>query len=133
MGGESGLLGNTVAFYLCKIDNGLFLIFQAQVAEDLANYEKYTTGQKQVRNEYESTSNSHGCSLELNRTLRAKIECYRDIFAKLLSASGNINSNFPKIENIVCLKPLTRKMEIVTPNIKARATVYSQQVKAKGI
>ena len=114
------------------MNNWLSSNIKAQVAEDLANYEKYTIGQKQVRNEYETTSKSHNYSLDLNRTLRAKIESYRDVFAKLLTVSGSADSKFPAIEDVVCLKPLTRKMEIVTPNIKARATVYSQQVKAKG-
>merc|ERR1712223_662053 len=66
-----------------------------------------------------------------NRTLRSKIDCYRDVLSKLNTASEG-NSTLPTREKISCLKPLNRGIEIITPNIKARATVYSQQVKGKG-
>merc|ERR1712223_152871 len=66
-----------------------------------------------------------------NRTLRSKIDCYRDVLSKLITASEG-NSTRPTREKISCLKPLNRGIEIITPNIKARATVYSQQVKGKG-
>ena len=42
------------------------------------------------------------------------------------------NSTFPKKEEVRCLKPLSKSIEIITPNVKARATVYSQTVKATG-
>lgn len=43
------------------------------------------------------------------------------------------NSTFPKKEEVRCLKPLSKSIEILTPNVKARATVYSQTVKATDV
>ena len=106
-------------------------MIQAQVSEDLANHEKYSTEQKQVREKYEVASKSHEKSLDLNRSLRDKIDCYRDVIEKLTTTAQEASS-FPPKEKISCLKPLNRGVEIITPNIKARATVYSQQVKGKG-
>ena len=84
-----------------------------------------------MREKYEVVSKSHEKSLDLNRSLRDKIDCYRDVIEKLTSATQGVSS-FPQKEKISCLKPLNRGLEIITPNIKARATVYSQQVKGKG-
>ena len=104
---------------------------QAQVADDLANHERYTAEQKQVRSTYEQEFKLHEDSLDLNNTLRAKIDSYRDVLSKLTSIPGS-KPKLPPKEEIKCLRPLTRIHEIVTPNVKARATVYSQQVKGKG-
>ena len=84
-----------------------------------------------MREKYEVVSKSHDKSLDLNRSLRDKIDCYRDVIEKLTTATQGVSS-FPQKEKISCLKPLNRGLEIITPNIKARATVYSQQVKGKG-
>ena len=85
-----------------------------------------------MREKYETVSKAHEKSLDNNRTLRSKIDCYRDVLSKLITASEG-NSTLPTREKISCLKPLNRGIEIITPNIKARATVYSQQVKGKGM
>ena len=121
-----------VCFYPERFNHYFISIIQAQVAEDLANHDKYAAEQKQVREYYEATTKLHENSLDLNRTLRAKIESFRDVFSKLLNPSTS-GCKFPAKEEIPCLKPLSRKIEIVTPNVKAKATVYSQQVKGKGI
>ena len=107
------------------------LYFQAQVSEDLANFEKYSNEQKEVREKYEATSAFHEKSYDINRSLRDKIDCYRDVLSKLITNTEG-SSGFPSRDKIDCLKPLSREVEIITPNIKARATVYSQQVKGKG-
>ena len=119
-----------VAYYEDR--NNRILDLKAQVSEDITNHEKYSAEQKEVREQYEKASKAHDKSLELNRILRAKIDSYRDIFTQLITASDG-NSTFPPKEKINCLKPLNRGIEIITPNIKARATVYSQQVKGKSL
>merc|ERR1712110_1125431 len=85
-----------------------------------------------VRDDYEKSTKNKDKSTGLNHSLRAKIECYRDIFSKLITVPSS-NSTFPKKEEVRCLKPLSKSIEIITPNVKARATVYSQTVKATDV
>ena len=102
----------------------------------MSHHERLAADQKRIRDSYEQATKSHENSLDLNRSLRAKIDSYWDVLSKLVSGgTASIqeeevqNGVLPLKESISCLKPLVRTFEIVTPNVKARATVYSQQVK----
>ena len=73
---------------------------KAQVADDLANHERYTAQQKQVISAYEQASRLHEDSLDFNNSLRAKIDSYRDVISKLTSIPGS-NPKLPPKQVII--------------------------------
>ena len=72
-----------------------------------------------VRKKYDVASKVHDDSLQENIRLRKTIASYRSVLEKL-------GSKMPAESSLPALKPLVKSFEIVTPNIMARATVYSQ-------
>ena len=72
-----------------------------------------------MRRKYDVASKAHDESLQENNRMREMISTYRSVLEKL-------GSKLPPESSLPDLKPLVKSFEIVTPNIMARATVYSQ-------
>ena len=91
---------------------------KAQLTDDVKLNDDLTTNDKAVRQKYDEVSKINEQSLAKNNSLRATIEAYRAVLG--------LGGKLPPESAIPALKPLVKSFEIVTPNVKARATVYSQ-------
>jgi len=93
---------------------------KGQVENDLEANRQLVTQDAEVRRKYDESSKTNDESLQKNNKLRSTIATYRSVLEKL---SGG---KLPSESSIPALKPLVKSYDIVTPNIMARATVYSQ-------
>jgi len=98
-----------------------------KVDEQRILHSQMKSEQAEVRSRFETATSVHDSSAVTNKALRQKIQVFRNI----LSLAGTL----PDSERVSALKPVHSDSIIPgTPNVKARATVYSmnQQLKFLG-
>ncbi len=100
---------------------------KSKVEAQRAVHAKLKAEQTEVRSNYELATTVHDTADEKNRNLRLKIEIFRNV----LSLGGIL----PDSDRVSALRPIVSDSHTPgTPNVKARATVYSmnQQLKYLG-